>query len=48
MDPHPEAAFESTLIIGLQSYPLFFTQPLEVVDAWADGFEKVWNSFRAR
>jgi hypothetical protein len=38
-----DRALESTLIIGSQSYPLF-AQPLEVVDAWADGFEKVWNA----
>jgi len=39
--PNAEAALASTLIIGSQSYPLF-AQPLEVVDAWADGFEKAW------
>jgi len=38
-----EAALESTLLIGSQSYPLF-AQPREVVDAWADGFEKVWTA----
>ncbi len=36
---------ESALIIGSQSYPLF-AQPLEVVDAWADGFEKAWTAIR--
>jgi len=39
--PNAEAALASTLIIGSQSFPLF-AQPLEVVDAWADGFEKAW------
>jgi len=39
--PNAEAAVASTLIIGSQSFPLF-AQPLEVVDAWADGFEKAW------
>ena len=41
--PNATAALESTLIIGSQSYPLF-AQPLEVVDAWADGFEKAWTA----
>jgi dTDP-4-amino-4,6-dideoxygalactose transaminase len=41
-----EAALESTLLIGSQSYPLF-AQPLDVVDAWADGFEKAWTSLRS-
>lgn len=42
-EPYPEAAaaLEASLIVGSQSYPLF-AQPLEVVDAWADAFEKVW------
>ncbi len=44
--PHAEAALASTLVIGSQSYPLF-AQPLEVVDAWADGFEKVWSRLRS-
>src|SRR6266849_11139701 len=39
-DPPHADALASTLVIGSQSYPLF-AQPLEVVDAWADGFEKV-------
>ncbi len=43
--PNAEAAVESTLVIGSQSYPLF-AQPLDVVEAWADGFEKVWNAIR--
>ena len=41
--PNAAAALDATLIIGSQSYPLF-AQPLEVVDAWADGFEKVWTA----
>ena len=42
-EPYPEAqaALEASLIVGSQSYPLF-AQPLDVVDAWADAFEKVW------
>lgn len=44
--PNAEAALASTLVIGSQSYPLF-AQPLEVVDAWADGFEKVWDAIRS-
>ena len=43
--PSAAAALESTLLIGSQSYPLF-AQPLEVVDAWADGFERAWNAIR--
>src|SRR5207245_2909872 len=45
--PNAEAALASTLIIGSQSYPLF-AQPLEVVDAWADGFERVWTALLGR
>jgi dTDP-4-amino-4,6-dideoxygalactose transaminase len=41
--PNATAALESTLLIGSQSYPLF-AQPLEVVDAWAAGFERVWSA----
>lgn len=41
--PNAVAALDATLIIGSQSYPLF-AQPLEVVDAWADAFERVWKS----
>ena len=44
--PAAEAALEGSLIIGSQSYPLF-AQPLTVVDAWADAFEKVWKSLRS-
>src|SRR5439155_12542598 len=40
--PNATAALDSTLVIGSQSYPLF-AQPLEVVDAWADGFERAWD-----
>ena len=42
-EPYPEAAaaLEASLIVGSQSYPLF-AQPVRVVDAWADAFEKVW------
>jgi dTDP-4-amino-4,6-dideoxygalactose transaminase len=45
--PNATAALESTLLIGSQSYPLF-AQPLEVVDAWAAGFETVWRSLTSR
>ena len=41
--PNAAAALDASLVVGSQSYPLF-AQPLEVVDAWADGFEKVWNA----
>jgi len=44
--PNAAAALEGSLIIGSQSYPLF-AQPLEVVDAWASGFEQVWKSLRS-
>ena len=43
--PNAEAALAS-LVIGSQSYPLF-AQPLAVVDAWADGFERVWRRLRS-
>src|SRR5437879_6576061 len=43
--PNTSAALDSTILIGSQSCPLF-AQPLEVVDAWADGFERVWNAIR--
>jgi dTDP-4-amino-4,6-dideoxygalactose transaminase len=45
--PNAAAALDATLVVGSQSYPLF-AQPLEVVDAWADGFERVWRSLRSR
>ena len=41
--PNAAAALDGSLVVGSQSYPVF-AQPLEVVDAWADGFEKVWNA----
>jgi len=41
--PNAVAALDSTILIGSQSYPLF-AQPLEVVDAWADGFERAWTA----
>jgi dTDP-4-amino-4,6-dideoxygalactose transaminase len=44
--PAATAALDGSLIIGSQSYPLF-AQPLAVVDGWADGIEKVWNSLRS-
>ena len=43
--PNATAALDGSIIIGSQSYPLF-AQPLEVIDAWADAFEKVWTSSR--
>jgi dTDP-4-amino-4,6-dideoxygalactose transaminase len=43
--PNATAALDGSIIIGSQSYPLF-AQPLEVIDAWADAFEKVWTSLR--
>ena len=47
-EPYPgaTAALEASLIIGSQSYPLF-AQPLDVVDGWADAFERVWRSLRS-
>src|SRR6266581_651145 len=41
--PNTVAALDSTILIGSQSYPLF-AQSLEVVDAWADGFERAWRA----
>ena len=43
--PNSTAALDGSLIIGSQSYPVF-AQPLEVIDAWADAFEKVWTNLR--
>ena len=40
------SALDGSLIIGSQSYPLF-AQPTDVVDAWADGFERAWKSLRS-
>ena len=46
--PYPvtRAVLDDSLIVGSQSYPLF-AQPLEVVEAWADAFERVWTSLRS-
>jgi dTDP-4-amino-4,6-dideoxygalactose transaminase len=46
-EPYPGAttALDASLIIGSQSFPLF-AQPLAVVEAWAEAFEKAWNSLR--
>ena len=46
--PYPNAAavLESTVVIGSQSYPLF-AQPTDVVDGWAEGFEKAWKRLRS-
>jgi dTDP-4-amino-4,6-dideoxygalactose transaminase len=44
--PNATAAVESTIVIGSQSYPLF-AQPPDVVDDWADGFEKAWTRLRS-
>jgi dTDP-4-amino-4,6-dideoxygalactose transaminase len=40
------AALEGSLVIGSQSYPLF-AQPLEVIEAWADAFERIWRRLRS-
>jgi hypothetical protein len=47
-EPYPVAgeALDASIIVGSQSYPLF-AQPLEVVDAWADAFERVWKTLPA-
>jgi perosamine synthetase len=47
-EPYPvaAAALDGSLIIGSQSFPLF-AQPTDVVDAWADGFERAWKSLRS-
>ena len=44
--PAAAAALEGSVIIGSQSYPLF-AQPLDVVTAWADAFERVWRSLHS-
>jgi hypothetical protein len=44
--PVARAVLDDSLVIGSQSYPLF-AQPLDVVEAWADAFEKVWTSSRS-
>lgn len=41
--PRTEALLAGSLILGSQSYPLF-AQPIEVVNAWADAFERVWRT----
>ena len=47
-DPYPvtSAALDGSIIVGSQSYPLF-AQPLEVIDAWADAFARVWKTLPA-
>jgi dTDP-4-amino-4,6-dideoxygalactose transaminase len=40
------AALDASIIVGSQSYPLF-AQPIEVVDAWAEGVEKAWSRLRS-
>jgi len=40
------ALLDGSIVIGSQSCPLF-AQPVEVVDAWADAFERVWRSLRS-
>ena len=47
-EPFPVVAeaLEGSVIIGSQSYPLF-AQPLDVVTAWADAFERVWRSLHS-
>ena len=40
---HTEAVLAGSLIVGSQSYPLF-AQPVDVVDAWADAFERIWRT----
>lgn len=39
--PNATAAIDSTLILGSQTYPLF-AQPADVIEAWADAFERTW------
>jgi dTDP-4-amino-4,6-dideoxygalactose transaminase len=47
-EPYPNAtvALDSSLVIGSQSYPLF-AQPPEVVESWAEGFERTWKRLRS-
>jgi dTDP-4-amino-4,6-dideoxygalactose transaminase len=47
-EPYPvaAAALDGSLVIGSQSYPLF-AQPLDVVDAWAEAFERTWKGLRS-
>jgi dTDP-4-amino-4,6-dideoxygalactose transaminase len=44
-EPYPvaSAALDGSIIVGSQSYPLF-AQPLDVIDAWADAFARVWKA----
>jgi dTDP-4-amino-4,6-dideoxygalactose transaminase len=46
--PYPcaTAALDSSVIIGSQSYPLF-GQPPDVIEGWAEGFEKAWARLRS-
>lgn len=44
--PVAAAALEGSLVIGSQTYPLF-AQPLEVIETWADAFERVWRHLRS-
>jgi hypothetical protein len=44
--PNATAALDGSLVIGSQSYPLF-AQPSDVVDRWADAFERVWSRLRS-
>jgi perosamine synthetase len=46
-EPYPSAtaALDGSIILGSQSFPIF-AQPLDVIDAWADAFERVWTSSR--
>jgi perosamine synthetase len=44
--PNAAAALASTLVIGSQTCPLF-AQPLDVIDAWAAGFERAWKNLRS-
>jgi dTDP-4-amino-4,6-dideoxygalactose transaminase len=44
--PNAVAVLESSIVIGSQTYPLF-AQPLDVIDEWADAFERVWKRLRS-
>jgi perosamine synthetase len=44
--PNAAGVLACSLVIGSQSYPVF-AQPPEVIDAWADGFERVWSGLRS-
>jgi len=45
--PNAEAALAASVVVGSQSYPLF-AQPVEVIDAWAAGFERAWRALGVR